>query len=295
VELGTHAELAFVLRPSRRGEINLAAGPMRHLGEGMLLLWGRNSFSHPLRQALTREEVGLLARAKGGPILEPIEALAGGSRPAKVCRDAHGRTKGRNGTVVRVIKYTLDDPQRVGHGEGHTLLTTLLGASEHPALTLILPYHERWEEELTSDEQKTHHDPARPGKPASVRSEAPRGVVQEMYALSPGRYVTRAPTAQAAATQDLGPDRLSFVGCLRIPRCRLPECDSRTPQGWREWLNAVPWEMSGERVDAQQTPSGPQRYSRINPRVVKRKMSSWKKKRPEHRNRPRCRNPLPRR
>ena len=104
--------------------------------------------------------------------------------------------------------------------------------------------------------------------------------------MSLGHYVTRALMAQAAATEQLDPDWLSFVGCLRIVRCRLPECDSRTPQSWQEWYAAVLWEMSCERVDLQQTPTGPRRRNRINPRVVKRKMSNFKKKRPEHRNLP---------
>jgi hypothetical protein len=92
--------------------------------------------------------------------------------------------------------------------------------------------------------------------------------------------------AQAAARQGLDPDRLSFVGCLRILRCRLPECDSRTPLSWEKWYEALLWEMSCERVDVQQTGTGPRRRNRINPRVVKRKMSNFKKKRPEHRRQP---------
>jgi hypothetical protein len=104
--------------------------------------------------------------------------------------------------------------------------------------------------------------------------------------LSLGHYVTRALMAQAAATRELDPDWLSFAGCLRILRCRLPECDSRAPSSWRGWYEAVLWEMSRERVDRRQTPAGPRRHNRINPRVIKRKMSNWKKKRPEHRNRP---------
>ena len=161
-------------------------------------------------------------------ILKAIQELPDGSYLAKIYPTPYDRTKDRKGIVVRVIKYTLDDPQRVGHGEEHTLLTTLLDAAEHPAMELILLYHERWEEELTFDEQKTHHDPVRPGKATHLRSETPQGIVQEVYALSLGHYVTRALMAQAAATAKLDPDWLSFVGCLRILKCRLPECDSRT-------------------------------------------------------------------
>jgi hypothetical protein len=42
----------------------------------------------------------------------------------------------------------------------------------------------------------------------------------------------------------------------------------------------VLWEMQEERIEA--------RRNRINPRVIKRKMSKWKKKRPEHRHLPPC-------
>ena len=34
--------------------------------------------------------------------------------------------------MVRVIRYTLDDPQRVGHGEEHVLITNLLDESGPP-------------------------------------------------------------------------------------------------------------------------------------------------------------------
>jgi len=87
------------------------------------------------------------------------------------------------GIVVRVIRYTLDDPQRVGHGEVHTLITNLFDEDLYPAKELIMLYHERWEQELVYDEQKTHQDPPRVTKPAHLRSETPAGVIQEVYAL----------------------------------------------------------------------------------------------------------------
>jgi len=43
--------------------------------------------------------------------------------------------------------------------------------------------------------------------------------------------------------------------------------------------------MQGERTDP--------RRNRINPRVIKRKMSKWKKKRPEHRHRPPLKKTFP--
>jgi hypothetical protein len=51
--------------------------------------------------------------------------------------------------VVRVIRYTLDDPQRVGHGEVHTLITNLFDEDVYLAEELIILYHERWEQEMS--------------------------------------------------------------------------------------------------------------------------------------------------
>ena len=142
-------------------------------------------------------------------------------------------------------------------------------------------YHERWEQELVYDEQKTHQDPRRATKPAHLRSETPAGVIQEIYALSLGHFVTRALMFEAAATVGLDPDRLSFLGCFQILKCRLPECNSSTPRGVRgSGIRACCGRCSTERTDDEV------RRNRINPRVIKRKMSKLKKKRPEHRRLP---------
>jgi len=102
------------------------------------------------------------------------------------------------------------------------------------------------------------------------------GVLQEVYALSLGHFTVRAMMAQAAATEQLDPDRLSFTGCLQILRCRLPECTAQTPEDLQAWYEVLLWEMSQERTDDEV------RRNRINPRVVRQKMSKFKKKRPEH-------------
>jgi hypothetical protein len=190
----------------------------------------------------------------------------------------YARQKDRDGIVVRVIKYTVDDPARVGHGEEHTLLTNLLEERTYPAAELISGYHERWEHELVFDEQKTHQDPRRATKPAHLRSETPAGVIQEVYALSLGHFVVRALMFEAAGREKLDPDRRSFTGCFQILQCRLPECDTRTTQSFREWCDSLLWELGHERTEP--------RRNRVNPRVIKQKMSKWPKKRPEHRHPP---------
>jgi hypothetical protein len=210
---------------------------------------------------------------KSNLILNPIEHLSDGSYLAKIYPNAYSREKDRDGIVVRVIRYKLDDPQRVGHDEEHVLITNLLDETQFPAEELIPLYHERWEEELVFDEQKTHQDPRRASKPANLRSETPAGVVQEIYALSLAHFVVRSLMFKAAESRQMDPDRLSFAGCFQILTCRLPECRGDLAS-LEQWYEALLWEMSQELL--------PPRRNRINPRVIKQKMSKWKKKRAEH-------------
>jgi hypothetical protein len=278
VELGTHAELAVAIKAIRCGERTMVEGLLRHLTPEMLLLLDQGFFSEKLWRELVRRKVNVLARVTTQMILRPILVLADGSYLAKIYKGDYNRRKDRDGVVVRVIRYTLDDPQRVGHGQEHVLMTTLLDAATHPAMDLILLYHERWEHELTFDEQKTHQDPVRVTKPARLRSETPAGVIQEIYALSLAHFVIRSLMFEAATSVALDPDRLSFTGCFQILKCRLPECDAKEPVAFEEWYRGLLWEMQDERTEP--------RRNRINPRVIKKQVSNWKKKQPKHRRLP---------
>jgi hypothetical protein len=278
VELGTHAEIALVIKPCHRSETVAIPALLKRLPTNSLLLWDRGFFSYSLwKQALARE-AHLLVRMKSNVVLEPIRTFTDGSFLAKVYPSTKARRHDQDGLVVRVIRYTLDDPQRTGHGEVHVLMTTLLDPEQFPATELIALYHERWEHELVYDEQKTHHDPKRPTKSAHLRSETPAGVVQELLALSLGHFIVRALMTRAAERVDLDPDRLSFTGCFQTLICRLPECDASTPQHFQAWCETLLWELSQERTDP--------RRNRVNPRVIKQKMSKWPKKRPKHRRPP---------
>jgi len=274
VEVGTHVEVALQIKPCTTSEQAMVPSLLRHMTPDMLLLWDRNFFGYKLWKTLNSREIKVLARVKSNLILKPILRLADGSYLAKIYPKTNARKHDRDGIVVRVIRYKLDDPQRVGHNEEHVLLTNLLDAETFPAAELIGKYHERWEHELVYDEQKTHQDPRRATKPAHLRSKTPAGVIQELYALSLGHFVVRALMFQAAQLANLDPDRLSFTGCFQILKCRLPECDARTPESFQQWCERLLWELSLELTDP--------RRNRINPRVIKRKMSKWPKKRPQH-------------
>jgi hypothetical protein len=172
--------------------------------------------------------------------------------------------------LARIKKNLIFEPIRVL--DDGSSLSKMYRNSEDPAKALIVLYHERWEEELTIDELKTHQR----GRPV-LRSQTPGGVVQELYGLLLGHYVIRVLMQEAAASQGIDPRRLSFTATLKILRCRLPECP-RSERGLHRWYQDLVAEVGEEVLE--------KRRNRINPRVIKRKMSNWKKKRPVHRNYP---------
>ena len=281
VETRTHVEFAFAyagIDAEGSAESVLAKGLFaEHLGPDMLMLWDRGFVGFGMWRSATRTGAQVLGRAKSNQKFQPSRRLADGSYLSKLDANSAARRAKTGGVRVRVIEYALDAPGGVGHGEKHVLLTTLLDADEHPAETLIELYHERWEHELVLDEQKTHQSPWGVNKSGDLRSETPAGVEQELYALSLAHFAVRplmVRAAEAVGGVAIDPDRLSFVGCLRAPKCRLPECPA-APELFAEWLGNLLAEMGQERTEA--------RRNRVNPRVVKVKMSKYKKKRPEHR------------
>ena len=116
----------------------MVAGVFRHLTPEMLVLWDRGFFSSELWQQMTARSVKVLARVKSGLILRPLRHLSDGSYLAQIYQSPYDREKDRDGIVVRVIRYMLDDPQRVGHGEEHVLITNLLDEEVYPAEELII-------------------------------------------------------------------------------------------------------------------------------------------------------------
>jgi hypothetical protein len=271
-EVGTHVLWRTQIKPCRRGEVTLAPALLRFLQPDMLLLWDRNFLSYDLVQQVRGRGAHLLARIKHNLVFRPLRRLGDGSYLAKLYPSPRHRDRDQCGLVVRIIEYTLNDPGRPGSGEKHRLLTTLLNAARHSAKRLILLYHERWEEEVTIDEIKTHQR-ERP----VLRSETPAGVVQEIQGLLLAHYVVRVLMSEAARSKELPPRRLSFTGTLKVLRCRLPECP-KSRSGQRRWYEELLAEIGEEVL--------PERRNRINPRVIKRKMSNWRKKRPEHRHYP---------
>ena len=275
-EIGSHAFYRHQIKPLCRGEISIAPVLLRHLEPDMLLLWDRNFLSFKtVHQVVIDRKAHLLARIKSGPIFEPTEVLSDGSYLSKIYPSSRHRERDEGGIVVRIIEYKLEGTGHAEEGKVHRLLTDLLDPEQHPAEELIILYHERWEEEQAIDELKTHLQ-ERP----VLRSQTPAGVVQEIEGLLLAHFTVRALMQEAAGREGMDPDRLSFTATLKILRCRLPEVpkNPNNRAGRKRWWEDLLAEVAEQPL--------PQRRHRVNPRVIKRKMSHWDKKQPYHRNPP---------
>lgn len=165
--------------------------------------------------------------------------------------------------TLRAIRY-----QRRGF-RPQTLLTSLLDAKAFPRDEIVALYHDRWEIELGYDELKTEML----AREEAIRSKSPEMVRQELWGLLLAYNLVRLEMERFAATVDVDPRRLSFVGFLRLI------CDQ-----W-QWLavtrtpGSIPRQLANMRATCKRLVL-PERRSRSYPRVVKIKMASYDRKRP---------------
>ena len=124
--------------------------------------------------------------------------------------------------------------------------------------------------ELVIDEMQVHQRLVN----HPLRSLKSRGVIQELYALLIAHYIVRAFMHEAALDADVDPDRLSFVGALWIVQDALIEFQLADPACHPALLTRLLHDLVRERL--------PKRRNRINPRVVKRTVIRFPRKRAEH-------------
>ncbi len=192
------------------------------------------------------------------------------SHRAYVYPSEHRRRRDGEHLLAPVIEYTFDDPGRPGHGERHRLVTALLDPQALPARDLICSYHERWEIEIAIDEFDTHQRLLdRP-----LRSQRPVGVIQELYGLLIAHDAVRFLMHEAALQAGAHPDRISFTHALRALQDAVREFEMTAPEQLARLYAHLSSDIADELV--------PARHDRIDPPVVKRKMSYFELERPEH-------------
>jgi hypothetical protein len=272
-ECGTHAIIDAGLWPYRISEHIGARRMLRNVGKGTLVMWDRGLYSYGQFCCAMQKQAHVLCRIASTLKPSQIQVLPDGSRLVRIFPNEPAQRRYREYLDVRLIEYTLNDPALPGHGETHRLITTLLDPQLYPGVDLVCAYHQRWEIEGTADEIETHQC----GKGPALRSLKPIGVIQEFYGLLMAHYLVRFWIYQSASQQDLDPDRISFIGALRLIGDMAIAFAVVPPELWPELCETVLQCIGRHRL--------PPRRHRSYPRVVKRKMSNFELKKPEH-NRP---------
>lgn len=269
-ECGTHAIFDAGFWPYRVHERVGGHRLLRSITAGMLVMWDRGFHEFDMLAGAVKRGAHVLARLPDHVKPRHVATLSDGSWLGYIYPSDYQRRKSGEHLLVRVIEYEIDDPRRLGHAHRHRLITTLLDADAYPALDLVCLYHERWEVEVTIDEIDTHQRLLdRP-----LRSLKPVGVIQELYALLIAHFIVRVIMHEAALTHQLDPDRLSFINAVRLICDAIPEFQLLDPIHHDRLWSRLLHDIAQFHL--------PPRDNRSNPRVVKRKMSSFKLKRPEH-------------
>jgi len=269
-ETGTHLIVEAFVKRAKKSEYPMAGSLLRKVPPHSLVLWDRGFYGYSSLLQAQRRNVHVVGRVADRVVFETVRTLDDGSFLATIYPTGSDRRRRTNGLLVRVIEYTFDDPHRPGHGQRHRLVTTLLDANTHSATQLVVLYHQRWEIEIGNDELKTHQL----NRPVDLRSRTPCGVLQELYGILLAYNAVRSFMHEAALSIDIDPRRLSFIHAVRVLRETAPlmraAATERLPLLYAAMIQHIAQHVL------------PPRDNRINPRVVKKKMSNFAKKRPEH-------------
>ncbi|MBV9709354.1 MAG: IS4 family transposase [Ktedonobacteraceae bacterium] len=224
-ECATHSIVAARMGPCTHSEEALAMGLASSITAGMLVLVDRGLFSLWWAKQIQDRQSHLLARLSSTMLTHPSKILSDGSFLVQTRLPARGMQPGEVLTL-RVIEYHIADAVLGESNRIHRLVTTLLDPLQAPAEELIRLYHERWEIELSLDEQKSHLRLA--SRP--LRGQTPELVYQELYGLLLTHFAIRSLMHEAAVQGELDPDRLSFTHAVEVV--------SRAVRDFAQWSQA---------------------------------------------------------
>ena len=218
VELGTHLAFEALLSPYRLGERGKARKLRRSVGPDMVVLWDGGLHSYALVHGVQARGSHFLSRVPAHVKLRVEKELPDGSYLSHLYPPKKLQKQGYQPIAVRVVSYTVARPDPSQSPKTYRIITDLLDSEFLEANLLAQEFHQRWEEELTIDEVKTHLL----GRKVPIRSENPREVVQEIYGFLLGHWAVRRLMAEAAQKAEISPLRLSFTASVKVIRRSVP-------------------------------------------------------------------------
>jgi hypothetical protein len=261
--------------PYSTGETSYADGFWREMPDHSLMIGDRNFLIFDDLFALSRSGVDKhwLVPAKSTTRLRRIKKLSKNDWLVEV--ELSDQTRKKYPDLPSVVLARAITYRKKGFAE-RTLLTSMADAERFPTNGIIALYHERWELELGNDEIKTHLL----DRQEAIRSRTPVGVRQEIWGILIAYNLVRLEMERAAAEAEVEPTRISFVNAVACIRyCWLISTTRPLAPG------RIPERLLSLRRQLKFLLLPPRRSERRAPRVVKIKMSKFKRKRPTTRGR----------
>ena len=261
------------------GEHSLMMSILKRLNRRNLLFMvdaGLSSFA--MMFCIDQQECAFLTKVSSHPKLPVLERLGDGSYISKMSKmviDPERSTPKRNRLTKKTLKVRVI-PYQIPGFRAARLVTNILDPSIS-AKTLALHYHKRWDIELCFDEIKTHQCATLRGQMTTLfRSKRAELVEQELYGMMLTYNLIREKMLEAADEHQQDPLLLSFLDCLQliidaIPQMSQPNSRDKLRNQHRYLL----YLLASARIDRPRRP-------RVNPRVVKIKMSKFKRKTSQH-------------
>ena len=252
---------------------------MKTLGSGDLLLMDRGLTSFLSIHTCINQRANFLLRFAGNWKPHFLRKLGNGDTLMrfKACKVARENLPAADKDItydLRVIEFT------VGKGELVRLVTDLVDPDHFPAIELAELYHQRWECEIAYKQLKSQLVSVTASKQQThFRSKTPVGVMQEAWGMVLAHTLVRELMMEGAEVAGVSPTELSLTDSLEAIKLSLRNFHaggSRLRARLREKLIQ---EIGGCLIDRP-------RRKRQCPRVVKRKMSNFRLKRPGDRARP---------
>lgn len=241
----------------------------------LLFLLDAGLYAFDILWDIDQKQHKFIVKASKRAKFKPIKSFADGSFLARLTykipdpdapKTKGGRQRWKKVCLeVRVIRFQIPGFRPV------TLVTNILDP-EITAREITLHYHQRWDIEVAYDEIKTHQCATLRGQsPTTFRSKRPDLVKQEFYALLIMYNAVRLLIYQAAVKQGKDPRFISFLDALQHIIDAAPMMTVNASEPSEDKFCYLLMVIADCDIDR------PRRH-RINPRVVKVKMSNFKRK-----------------
>lgn len=252
--------------PYRTGEMTLARELLPEIPPRSILLMDREFLAYDFLWDIDQQGEKFVVRQKDNIKLKVIRVLGLGDElvEAEIPRYYRSRRPDMpKKWLLRRITYRVE-----GADEDFRLLTNLTESEEVKKEELRGLYHDRWEEETTLDEIKTHLcDCATVNRAVVFRSENPERVIQELNGIMIAYNSIRKTMAEAAREKTVSPRRLSFVASVERIREAIWDMmrmqSDELPMRFRRMFHVIARTYT------------PPRPGRRYPRAVKIKMSKY--------------------